>query len=203
MTLYMGAIALSFASTGWRGSAALGVVLAVALKPFIGPYLVWMALMRPRQALRVGAVAGLATGLFVGLIGPARYLEYAEAMPSMSVLATGFTGNVGLVTISPALAAAGVVFAYLAVLFTGRRLDQERGAAVALAASLVAQPTLGFAYASVLVPAALLLWSKDRLAGLLAALIAPIAALVLPAIAAFAVGALALRHALWPPVPEP
>ena len=42
MALYVGAIAISLARRGWLGSLLLGLVLAAALKPFVGTYLLWL-----------------------------------------------------------------------------------------------------------------------------------------------------------------
>ena len=49
MALYVGAVAVSVARPGWLGASPLGVVCAVALKPAIGPYLLWLAIRRPRD----------------------------------------------------------------------------------------------------------------------------------------------------------
>jgi hypothetical protein len=57
MAFYIGAVAVSLARPGWLGSSILGVVLAAALKPVIGPYLLWLALRRRGDFVRTGVVA--------------------------------------------------------------------------------------------------------------------------------------------------
>ena len=64
MALYVGAVAVSVARPGWLGATPLGVVCAVALKPVIGPYLVWLALKRPTGR---GADAGGRAGCDGGI----------------------------------------------------------------------------------------------------------------------------------------
>jgi hypothetical protein len=191
MALYVGAVAISVARPGWLGSGVLGTVCAVALKPVIGPYLLWLAFRRPRDFVRTLAV-GLAVSIgFAIVVGPGRYVEYLEALPRMSVLVGLPSGNVGLSAISPALALVGVAFAYLATIWAGLRLDPGRGAALAIAACLLAQPSIGFNYAGLLLPAVVMLWSADRLAGFVAILATPILAVVSPPVASIVVMTLA------------
>ena len=92
------------------------------------------------------------SAVFAVVVGPGRYVEYLEALPRMSVLVGLPSGNVGLSAVSPALALAGVVFAYVATIWAGLRLDPGRGAALAIAACLLAQPSIGFNYAGLLLP---------------------------------------------------
>jgi hypothetical protein len=191
MALYVGAVAVSVARPGWLGSGFLGAVCAVALKPAIGPYLVWLAIRRPRDAVRTLAVGLAVSVVFAVLVGPGRYVEYLVALPRMSVLVGLPSGNVGLATISPAVALAGVAFAYVATVWAGLRLDLGRGAAIAVAACLLAQPSIGFNYAGLLIPAVVALWSADHAAGFVAVLAAPIVAVVSPPVASLVVIALA------------
>ena len=128
MALFVGAVAVSVARPGWLGATPLGVVCAVALKPVIGPYLVWLALKRPRDAGRTLAVGLAVTAVFAVLVGPGRYVECLVALPRMSVLVGLPSGNVGVAAISPALAIVGVVLAYVATTWAGLRLDLGRGA---------------------------------------------------------------------------
>ena len=65
-----------------------------------------------------------------------------------------------------------------------RRLGPGRSAAIAIVAGLLAQPTIGFNYAGVLVPAAVILWAEDRPAGFLAFVAIPVAVIVSPLMAA-------------------
>lgn len=192
MALYVGAVAVSVARPGWLGATPLGVVCAVALKPAIGPYLVWLALKRPRDAARTLAVGLAVTAVFAVLVGPGRYVEYLAALPRMSVLLGLPSGNVGLASISPALAIAGVVLAYVATAWAGLRLDIGRGAAIAVAACLLAQPSIGFNYAGLLLPAVVALWSADRAAGFVAVLAVPVVAVVSPPAASLVVMGLAV-----------
>src|SRR2546428_7209445 len=111
MALFAAAVAVSLADRGWGGSGTLGVTCAVALKPALGPYLLWL-LVRRRGSFGRAFAAGLATtALFAILLGPGRYLEYLQALPKTAVLAAPFTGNLGLSAISPALAIGGMAFA--------------------------------------------------------------------------------------------
>ena len=192
MALYVGAVAVSVARPGWLGATPLGVVCAVALKPVIGPYLVWLALKRPRDAGRTLAVGLVVTAVFAVIVGPGRYVEYLVALPRMSVLVGLPSGNVGLAAVSPALAVAGVVFAYVATVWAGLRLDPGRGAAIAVAACLLAQPSIGFNYAGLLLPAVVALWSADRVAGFIAVVAVPIVTVVSPPAASLVVIGLAI-----------
>ncbi len=211
MSLYFGAVAISLARPGWLGAVPLGLVCAVALKPVIGPYLVWLAIRRRPDALKVVAAGLAASIVFAVLIGPGRYIEYVVALPRMAVLADLPSGNVGLAAKSPELAIAGVALAYVATLLAAWRLDPARGAAIAVAAGLLAQPTIGFNYAGLLLPAVVMLWSGDRVAGLIACLVVPILTVLSPPMAAAAVVALALGRvgermrpdASPAPVPQP
>jgi hypothetical protein len=191
MALYVGAVAVSVARPGWLGSGFLGTVCAIALKPAIGPYLLWLAFRRRRDFVRTLAVGLAVSVAFAVVVGPGRYVEYLTALPRMSVLVGLPSGNVGLANVSPALAIAGVAFAYVATIWAGRRLDPGRGAALAIAACLLAQPSIGFNYAGLLLPAVVMLWSADHAAGFIAILATPIVAVVSPPVAALVVMALA------------
>ena len=192
MALYVGALAIVIAKRGWLGAAPLGVVLALAAKPAILPFAIWLLLTRPRDAARV-AVAGLAVSAVVTvLFGPGRYVEYLEALPRMTTVAVSFTGNVGLVMISPVASVVGVVAALGLAVLAGLRVDARRGASIVLAAMLLAQPTIGFNYAGLLYPALVLLWAADRPVGTLAFVLATPLMLVSPVGAAVLVIVLAL-----------
>jgi hypothetical protein len=67
---------------------------------------------------------------------------------------------------------------------------------VAVAAGLLAQPTLGFNYAGLLIPAVVALWISDRPAGLIAVVIVPPVAVVSPPLAAAIVIVAASRRLL-------
>jgi len=200
------------ASAGWallrdesgsirrRVLVGLVVVLAAALKPVIGPYLLWLAIRRREDFIRTAAVALVVSTLCAIVIGPGRYLEYIVALPKMSVLADLPTGNVGLSTISRELALFGVIFSYTATLVAALRLDLRRGAAVAIAAGLLAQPAIGFNYAGLLLPGVVILWAGDRIAGFVASMAVPIVTVISPPIAAFLVIGLAFARSGRPAV---
>lgn len=180
MALYVGAVALSLAVPGWLGAIPLGVMVAAALKPVIGPYLIWLLVRRRPDGIRVLATA-TAVSAAVGLaIGPGHYVDYLTALPRMSILLNLPTGNVGLTSISMPLALVGVAFAGVVTLVAARRLDLSRSAAVAIAAGLLAQPTIGFNYLGLLIPASVALWAGDRVAGAIAVVAVPLVALVSP-----------------------
>jgi hypothetical protein len=202
MALYVGAVAISLARPGWLGAIPLGLVCAVAIKPFIGPYLVWLLIRRRSDAARVVAVGLVVTAVFAVLLGPGRYLEYLGALPRMSVLVDLPSGNVGLSDISRELALIGLVVAYAVTLWAALRLDLPRGAAIAVAAGLLAQPSIGFNYAGLLLPAVIMLWSADRVAGFIACVTVPLVTVVSPPLAAAIVIVLAVMR-VGPRLPAP
>jgi hypothetical protein len=196
MAFYVGAVALSLARPGWVGAIPLGLVCAAALKPVIGPYLVWLLIRRRADFGRVVAVGLVASVACAIAIGPQRYVEYLTALPQMSVLSDLPSGNSGLSRFSRELALVGLVVAYVAAATASLRLDPWRSAAVAVAAGLLAQPALGFNYAGLLLPSVVALWVADRPAGFVAIGLAPILAVVSPPLAAAFVIALAFRGEL-------
>ena len=194
MALYVGAVALSLARPGWIGAIPLGLVCAVALKPAIGPYLLYLLLRRRGDAARVVAAGLFASGVVAVLVGFDRYVEYLVALPKMTVLVDLPTGNVGLTEISREASVAGLVGAYAATVWAAVRLDLGRAAAVAVAAALLAQPAIGFNYVGLLLPAVVVLWSADRAAGFVAAVAVPLVAVLSPPVAATLVIVLALAR---------
>jgi hypothetical protein len=191
MAFYIGAVALSVAVPGWLGAVPLGVVCAVALKPVIGPYLLWLFISRRSDAVRV-AITGLAVSVVVAAaIGPERYVEYLSALPGMSSMFHQSGGNIGLSAVAAPLAVVGLIVAYVGTVFASRRLSLHSSAAVAIAAGLLAQPTLGFNYLGLLIPAAALLWSNAPRAGLAAIVVLPPLAIVSAPLAAALVMVLA------------
>jgi hypothetical protein len=201
MVFYLGAVALSIARPGWLGAMPLGVLCAIALKPTIGPYLLWLFLRRRGDFARTFVAGAITTLVFAVALGPGRYLEYVQALPRMLTLATPFTGNVGLVTISREVALAGVVVAYAGTFLAARWLGPGASVAVALAATLLAQPTIGFNYLGILIPALVAIWTVDRRAALAGAVVAPLLAIgsaigaaVLVALLAVAADRLARRE---------
>ena len=173
MAFYVGAVALSVAVPGWVGAVPLGVVCAAALKPVIGPYLLWLFLRRRSDGFRVVAT-GLAVSVVVAAaIGPGRYLEYVSALPQMSFLFHLERGNVGLGAVGMPVAMIGVLVAYATTIVAAKRLTLESSAALAIAAGLLAQPTIGFNYLGLLIPAAVLLWKSNRTTGFAAIVVLP------------------------------
>ena len=85
--------------------------------------------------------------------------------------------------------------------FAGFRIDERRGAAIALAAMLLAQPTIGFNYAGVLFPAMALLWARDRQIGTVAFVAGSLLVLVVPVGAAALVIVLAIASWIRSPGP--
>lgn len=186
MALYVGAVALALARPGWIGAAPLGALIAIAAKPAIGPVLLWMLLVRRGQFVKA-FIAGLATtAVFVLWLGVGRYVEYLEALPRMAVLATPFTGNVGTAALSRELGLAGVIVAYLWTGIAAWRLDARAAAVVAVSMTLLAQPTIGFNYAGLLIPGVVVLWGLHRPAATVHAALLPLIALATPVGAAFA-----------------
>ena len=191
MALYVGAVAISLARPGWLGSIPLGLVCALALKPVIAPYFIWLAIRRRTDLLRIIAVGLVASAICAAVVGPGRYIEYVLALPRLSVLVDWKSGNVGLGSIFREAAVVGVAMAYIVTFVGSRRLDPARGAAVAVAAGLLAQPTIGFDYAGLLLPAVVMLWAGDRVAGLVACVVVPLATIISPPLGAVVLMALA------------
>jgi hypothetical protein len=190
MVLYVGTISASVAVRGWRGAVPLGILLAIAAKPLVAPYLVWMVLRRRRDFGKVLATA-LAVSLATAfLIGFGRYEEYVRAIPQMGVIADSDWG-VGLGRVSTTAAIAGIVAAFAMTFVASRRLDVERSAAVAIVAGLIAQPTIGFNYFGLLIPAVVVLWARDRIAGAIAVVAVPLLTVSVPLGAVVAVAVLA------------
>jgi hypothetical protein len=198
MALYAGAIPIAFIARGWRAALPLGLVLALAAKPTVGPLLLWLLLRRTDVGLRVLVVAASASAVTAVAIGIPRYVEYLAALPSMTVLARPFTGNLGLVAISPEASLVGLVVAYVAAVVAATRFGERPGFVVAVGAMLLAQGTLGLNYAAVLLPSLVVLWIADRTAGLLTWIGAAVLLFVgpVPAAVATMTGGLAagLRH---------
>jgi hypothetical protein len=192
MALYVGAVAISLARPGWLGAVPLGIVCAAALKPVIGPYLLWLLVRRRADAGRVVAVGLALTAVFAVLLGPGRYVEYLVALPRMSVLVDLPSGNVGLSVISREVAIVGVAAAYVATGLAALRFDRWRAAAIAIAAGLLAQPSLGFNYAGLLLPAVVALWAADRVAGFVAVVTVPLVAVLSPPLASLVIVGLAV-----------
>jgi hypothetical protein len=184
MLLFGAAVAFALASPGWLGSSALGAVCAIALKPAIGPFVLWLVVRR-RSSFAKAFVAGLVTtAVFAVVVGPGRYFEYIQALPKTAVLAAPFTGNLGLAAISPVAAVVGIVLAYVWTIAAAALLDERRAAIVALSMTQLAQPTIGLNYAVLLIPALVLLGAIDRRIALALAVLLPFVVILSPILAA-------------------
>jgi hypothetical protein len=194
MTVYLGALCVFLARPGWLGAVPMGLVLAAAAKPVVGPILLVLAVLRPRDAGRVFAVALLATAVCAAIVGPGRYLEYLAVLPQIPGSLDAFDeGNLGLGRLSPAAAAIGLVAGYALAIWAALRLDPTRAIVIGLAGGLLAQPTVPFYYGVLLVPALMLLWRVDRVGALAGAWAGSLLAFISPVAAGVAVIALALR----------
>ncbi|HEU4919923.1 MAG TPA: hypothetical protein VFT20_09295, partial [Candidatus Limnocylindrales bacterium] len=118
--------------------------------------------------------------------------EYLVALPRMSVLVDLPSGNVGLSLVSREVAIVGVAAAYSATGLAALRLGAWRAAAVAIAAGLLAQPSIGFNYAGLLLPAVVALWAADRVAGFVAVVAVPLVAVLSPPLASLVIVGLAV-----------
>jgi hypothetical protein len=182
-TFYVAALALVLARPGWLGAAPLGIVLAIAAKPALVPFVILLALSRPGIALRVATVTLLVTGLAVLIAGVDRHLEYAAALlDSQRQFAAWTTGNVGLARLGPLAVAMGLAGGLAATLAAARFVRWEHAVAIALGAGALTQPTLGFYYAALLVPGVVLMWRVDRVAAALAALSLPVLSILSPVV---------------------
>lgn len=187
MTFFLVAVMWAVFARGWRGAVPLGIVLAFAFKPAIGPLLTWMVLRDRPMLVRIGAVAAATSILFAILAGPSRYLDYLNSLPMTASFIHAWAGNVGLNTMFPTFWPAGIVLGYGLTVLAAARLDARRSCAVALAMTLLAQPSLGYSYAVFLIPAVFVLWDADRRRALLAGIVLPVSTLVvLPASAILA-----------------
>jgi len=187
MTFFLVAVMWSVFARGWRAAVPLGIVLAFAFKPAIGPLLTWMVLRDRPMLVRIVAVAVATSILFAILAGPSRYLEYLDSLPMTASFIHAWAGNVGLNSMFPTFWPGGIVLGYVLTVVAAVRLDSRRSCAVALAMTLLAQPSLAYPYAVFLVPAVLVLWDADRRRSLLAGVLLPVSTLVmLPASAILA-----------------
>jgi hypothetical protein len=192
MAFYIAAVAavLAFPTSAWAG-IPIGVLVAVALKPAIAPFLVWMLLRRRSQFIAAFAAGLATTAIFAVALGPAVFVEYLVALPKLGGLAQPFTGNLGLASISLALAVVAIPLSILAVVAAVRTLDPWASAAVAVGMMFLAQPTLGLNYGGLLAPGVVALWFVDRRAAFAMAIASPILAVLSPPLAGIVLAATA------------
>ena len=194
MVLYAVGLAWSALRPGKAGSIALGVVIALAAKPVLGPYLLWLLIVRRRDfAWTIGAAVAISL-VFAVILGPSRYFEYLAALPEAWRFASNWHGNLGLSFLSPLLGTIGAVVAYGVALFAASR--REAGLPIVIGALMFAQPAYGVGYGMLLLPAVIYFWrTKPIVAVVLAAVLplvigltwAPLAG-VITSIAGFLVG---------------
>ncbi len=192
MTLYLAATALAVALPDRRWAAVpLGILTAVALKPAIAAVLLWLLVRRPAQFVTSFGAGLVTTVLFAAVVGIGPYVDYLAALPKLGGLAQPFSGNLGLSAISLTLALAAIPIALAWVVLAAGTLDAWSSAAVAVALTLIVQPTLGLNYAVLLAPAIAALWFVDRRACLAAGILAPFLTLVSPPLAGVVVAGIA------------
>ena len=204
MVLYLGAIALVCAYPNRRFAVIpLGILIAIAFKPFIVTVAVWLLIRERRRFVDLVAAAVVATILFALAIGPSVYIEYLVALPKLGGLAQPFSGNLGLSGISQPLALVAIPLSILWAVVAAWRLVPEAGLATAVALGLLVQPTVGFNYAAILIPAAILVWRIHRPAGLVLALVVVFGSAVSPPVAGLivAVAAAVVGRSRTDPVP--
>jgi hypothetical protein len=196
MVLYLATIAVLSAWPDRRWAVVpLAVLMAIAFKPFVAPIVLWLLIRDPARFVDLVAVAVGLTLVFALMIGPTPYGQYLVALPKLGGLAQPFSGNLGLSGISPVVALVAIPIGLIWAGLAAWRLGRQAGLATAVSLALIVQPTVGFNYASILIPAVILLWLADRLTGLLLALavimlspLSPPSAAVLVAVAATVVG---------------
>jgi hypothetical protein len=192
MVLYLGAIAVVCAYPERRWAVVpLGILIAIAFKPLVATIVVWLLVRERARFLDLVAVAVGLTIVFAVVIGPSAYIDYLVALPKLGGLAQPFSGNLGLSGISQPLALAAIPLALAWAAVAAWRLVPEAGLAAAVALTLLVQPTLGFNYACLLIPALILLWRVERPAGLLIGLLVLIVSPVSPPLAGLIVAAAA------------
>jgi hypothetical protein len=176
MTMYAGAIAWVLVVPGCWGAIPFGLLLAIAAKPAILPFVVVLLIVRRGVGLRTLGVAVAVSAAVLLILGPGPYVDYARALlAGPGFLSTWVTGNLGLARLGLLPAALGIVVGIGLSVLGVRRLVPELALAVALGAALLVQSTLGWSYGTLLIPAVILLWRVDRL-GALAAAVATIVA---------------------------
>jgi hypothetical protein len=156
MVLYALGLTWSALRPGKAGSIALGIVIALAAKPVLGPYLLWLLIVRRRDfAWTIGTAVAI-SAVFALVLGPYRYFEYLAALPEAMRFASNWHGNLGLSFLSPVLGTIGVVIAYGIALIAARR--GEAGLPIVIGALMLAQPAYGVGYGMLLLPAIVYLW---------------------------------------------
>jgi len=170
MIFYCLALCWSALRPGRTGSIALGLLLAFAAKPVIGPYLLWLLLVRRSDFGWVVLTAGAASAVVATTIGPAIYIDYLVALPRASEFAAAWPGNLGLSAVSPLLGALGMVASYAVAIVAARRYSLS----LVIGALMFAQPSYGVAYGLLLVPAVVVIYGERRALGIGIAAMLPV-----------------------------
>jgi hypothetical protein len=157
-------LALSWSALrpGRVGSSALGLLLAIAMKPVIGPYLLWLLLVRRSDFGWVVLTAGVASVIVAIVIGPANYVDYIVTLPRFASLASAWPGNTGLASISPLLGAVAVAASYVVAIVAARRHSLP----LVIGALMFAQPSYGVGYGLLLIPAVVLIYRQRQALGI-------------------------------------
>jgi hypothetical protein len=161
-TFYCLALSWSVLRPGRTGSIALGLLLAIAVKPVIGPYLLWLLLVRRSDFGWVVLTAGAASAIVAIMIGPGIYIDYLVTLPRAIQFATAWPGNIGLAAISPLLGTVGVAASYAVAIVAARR----HSVPLVIGALMFAQPSYGVAYGLLLVPAVVLIYRERQALGI-------------------------------------
>jgi hypothetical protein len=170
MTFYCLALCWSALRPGRTGSMALGLVLAIALKPVIGPYLLWLLLVRRSDLGWVLLTACAASAIVATMTGPGIYIDYWVTLPRASEFAAAWPGNLGLAAISPLLGTVGVAASYAVATVAARRHSLP----LVIGALMFAQPSYGVAYGLLLVPAVVLIYRERQALGIGLAAVLPL-----------------------------
>ena len=172
MVLYALGLAWSALRPGKAGSIALGVVIALAAKPVLGPYLLWLLIVRRRDfAWTIGTAVAISL-VFAIILGPGRYFEYLAALPEAWRFASNWHGNLGLSFLSPLLGTIGALVAYGIALVAATR--RESGLPIVIGALMLAQPAYGVGYGMLLLPAVVYLWRTKPIVGVVLASVLPL-----------------------------
>jgi hypothetical protein len=161
-TFYCLALSWSALRPGRTGSIALGLLLAIAMKPVIGPYLLWLLLVRRSDLGWVVLTAGVASAIVSIMIGPGIYIDYIVTLPRATSLASAWPGNIGLASISPLLGTVGVAASYVVAIVAARRHSLP----LVIGALMFAQPSYGVAYGLLLVPAVVIIYRERQALGI-------------------------------------
>ena len=192
-SLYVGAIAIRMASRRWAAGVPLGVILAIAPKPALAPFVFLLLVKNSRQTLVPIVVALAITAATLVGVGPAAFVEYLAALLDSQRQLAGWTGgNLGLARAGLPVVIGGLVVATVAVITAARFLTPDRAVALGLGAGPLVQPTIGYYYAALAIPGLILLWRRSPWTATAAALTAIVVAVITPALSGLVLAAAAV-----------